>query len=368
MYLGKDPQLALVELLVKIESGIKKSVKELILELDPSPLRDNILYFLHLEQRPRQFLETRFIIEDEAGSLDIAWRQSQLPLSSLMLTPPDISLNGTAFDIILPSLKLDDIVLDNPTRRDTVRIMQESKDADSLRSAGLTPASCILFCGPSGSGKSTSAEAIAYDLGLKLVRFSFSNISAILAEGNTEIIKRMIEYIGIGRWVIFVDGVGPQADADDDPSMSDFRFQVEALFPLFDNMLGRSLIIFSSTSEEVLHTSVWQRFDEVVRFHPPGKAEIRQVLVKWLNPLEYAEDQLEKLLAMADDLSFSTVERLCLDVKRSCVLRGDSVIQDADLVAAADRQRSRTRSFNFASVKLVGHAERTTALYATIDR
>lgn len=360
--------MALVELLVKVEVGIKQGVKDLILELDPSPFRENLLYFLRLEERPKSFLETRIVVEDEAGSVDLAWRQSQLPLSSLMLTPPDISLNGTAFDIILPSLKLADIVLDAPTRRDAVRIMQESKDWNHLRSAGLAPASCVLFCGPSGSGKSTSAEAIAYDLGLKLVRFSFSNISTILAEGNTEVINRIIEYIGIGRWVIFVDGVLPQDDIDDDPMLSDFRARVEAIFRLFDNMFGRSLIIFSSTSEEVLHTSVWQRFDEVIRFHPPGKAEIRQALVKWLSPLEFSPDQLESLLEIADDLSFTTVERLCLDVKRSCVLRGDSVVQDADLVGAADRQRSRTRSFNFASVKLVAQAERTTSLYATIDR
>jgi AAA+ superfamily predicted ATPase len=368
MYLDKDPQLALVDLLAKIEIGIKQGVKDLILEIDPSPFRDNLLYLLRLEKRPDAILDTRVMVEDEAGSLNLDWRQSQLPLSSLTLTPPDISLNGTAFDIILPSLKLDDIVLDGPTRRDAVRIMLESRDSDQLRSAGLAPASCVLFCGPSGSGKSTSAEAIAYDLGLKLVRFSFSNITSILAEGNAETINRIIEYIGIGRWVIFVDGVEPQPDTEDDPSLVDFRKRLETLFPLFDNMFGRSLIIFSSTSEEVLHTSVWQRFDEVIRFHPPGKAEIRQTLVKWLNPLEYTEEQLEKLLEMADDLSFSTVERLCLDVKRSCVLRGDSIIQDADLAGAADRQRSRTRSFNFSSVRLVGQAERPTPLYATIDR
>jgi len=317
---------------------------------------------------PDEPVEVKFMLEDQSGSLICDWLFTHMPLVALPLTPQTGGLDGIVFDMIQPTARLEHLVLDSTTRRDAVRIMQESRDWEYLKSGGLSPASCVLFCGPTGSGKSTTAEAIASELGVKLVRFSFQKLSQVLAEGNRDTIKRVVDCLTVGKSVVFVEEVVPAHEAQEPGEMKDFRTSVARMLHLLESVQGRSLVIVSSTSEAILHATHWQRFDEVIRFIPPGKQEIRNAMAKWLSPMSYQESQLDRLLEVADELSFSSVERLCLDVKRSCVLRSDSSVRDSDIDEAQDRQQSRTRSFTFSSIKLVGSADRIAPHYATMDR
>lgn len=350
------------------KSGIRQGLSAVISKVSPRFLRRGLLYLFGLPAERDRPVEIKFMLEDQSGSLICDWHLSQLSLTTLPLAPPKVSLDGTVFDVIQPSMRLDDLVLAPNTRRDSGRILQESRDWERLKSSGLSPASCVLFCGPAGSGKSATAEAIASEMGVKLVRFSFENLSQILAEGSNDTIWRVVDFLSTGRSVVFVEGVIPVQGALDEVDLNVFREAVARMLHIFDSVKGRSLVILSSTSEAILHATHWQRFDEVLRFTVPGDQEIRLALTKWLSPLAYTEDQLDRLLDIADDLSFSSVGRLCLDVKRSCVLRSDNSVRDSDVDEARDRQNSRTRSFNFSSIKMIGSTDRIAPLYATLDR
>jgi AAA+ superfamily predicted ATPase len=100
-------------------------------------------------------------------------------------------------------------------------------------------------------------------------------------------------------------------------------------------------VIAATNFEQVLDPAIWRRFDEIVRFERPGSAELTTLIRKRLAALQFTDWQIDQLGRHLAGTSYADAERVCLDIRKRSVLRGNRQIHEEDLVEALARHRYR---------------------------
>ena len=113
---------------------------------------------------------------------------------------------------------------------------------------------------------------------------------------------------------------------------------------MLDNTKARSLIIAATNFEQVLDPALWRRFDEVIRFERPTQSQIDELLSKKLHIVKNPNISIRKYIEQLEGYTFSDIERISLDVLKSCVLEGKSRFNANDLETAIRNQNLRKQA------------------------
>ncbi len=256
--------------------------------------------------------------------------------------PMDNERKVALLEIKRPKLYLDDLILEDKTLNLLDRIMLEFREWDVLQSNGLIPTKKILFCGPSGCGKTATAEALAATLSLPLIYVRFDAVVSSLLGETSANLRKVFDYVRRGQWVIFFDEFDSIGRSRDDATEhGELKRVVNSYLQILDNFDGRSLVIAATNFEQALDPAVWRRFDEVIRFNKPGEKQLYQLVKKRLIPLQYKEDLLKELVYTLSDSSYADAERVCLDIRKQCVLGNDRQIKTLYINQALERYNYR---------------------------
>jgi len=266
-------------------------------------------------------------------------------LTSLVsFTPPpqDADRKTTLLEIKRPDRYLDDLVLGKTMRCLLDRLLCEFREWEVLLTNGLLPVRRVLFCGPSGCGKTATAEALAAELGLPLLYVRFDAVVSSLLGETAANLRKVFDYARRGQWVMLFDEFDAIGRSRDDiTEHGEIKRVVNSFLQIMDNFDGRSLIIAATNFEQVLDPAVWRRFDEVIRFEKPTNDQLRLLIRKRLASLRFRDDQVETLLKELSGATYADGERVCLDIRKSCVLRGDHQMHEEDIAEAMARHSYR---------------------------
>jgi SpoVK/Ycf46/Vps4 family AAA+-type ATPase len=186
------------------------------------------------------------------------------------------------------------------------------------------------------------AEVFAAELSLPLVYVRFDAVVSSLLGETAANLRKVFEYSQRGRWIVFFDefdAIG--RSRDDTTEHGEIKRVLNSFLQIMDNFDGRSLVIAATNFEQVLDLAVWRRFDEVVRFERPGDAQLRLVIRKRLAPLDFQDSQIDELVKPLAGSSYADAERVCFDIRKSCVLRNDRRVGSQDLEDAISRHNYR---------------------------
>lgn len=271
-------------------------------------------------------------------------------LTSLDSLPQDSDRRTTLLEIRRPERYLDDLVLGEAMRNALERLLREFREWEVLLANGLLPVRRVLFCGPSGCGKTATAEAVAAELGLPLLYVRFDSVVSSLLGETAANLRKVFDYARRGQWVMLFDEFDAIGRSRDDiTEHGEIKRVVNSFLQIMDNFDGRSLIIAATNFEQALDPAVWRRFDEVLRFERPSDDQLRILIRKRLAPLRFSDNQVEVLLKELSGATFADGERVCLDIRKSCALRGDHQIQEEDLAEALVRHSYRRSTLEKAS-------------------
>ena len=256
--------------------------------------------------------------------------------------PMDAERRTTLLEVRTPRRYLDDVILSPQLKAAVDRLMVEFRAWEVLEANGIPPLRRVLFCGPSGSGKTVTAEAIAAELGLALLYVRFDAVVSSLLGETAANLRKVFEYARRGQWVMLFDEFDAIGRSRDDPTEhGEIKRVVNSFLQILDNFDGHSLIIAATNFEESLDLAIWRRFDDVLRFDQPGTEQLRALVKRQIGSLHHPAAVVDELVAALSSASFADAERVCLDVRRACAIRGDRRIQPEDVASAVSRYVTR---------------------------
>lgn len=253
--------------------------------------------------------------------------------------PQDADRKTELLEIKTPDRYLSDLVLGDVNFKLIERVITEFREWEILESNGLSPVRRVLFCGPSGCGKTASAEAISTELGLPLLYVRFDAVISSLLGETAANLRKVFEFARSGSWVMLFDEFDAIGRSRDDiTEHGEIKRVVNSFLQIMDNFDGRSLLIAATNFERALDPAVWRRFDDVIRFDRPNQEQVRELITRKLRPLTFRKTQVTGLTEQLIGKTFADVEQVCLDIRKSCALRGEKTVKKEDIEDAMARQ------------------------------
>jgi SpoVK/Ycf46/Vps4 family AAA+-type ATPase len=267
---------------------------------------------------------------------------SSFSLQQVVPPPLDSDRRTTLLDVRQPNRHLEELVLERPVKDMIERLLNDFRQWDVLESNGLSPVRRVLFCGPSGCGKTAMAEVLASELAIPLVYVRFDSVVSSLLGETAANLRKVIDYARRGEWVIFFDEFDAIGRSRDDATEhGEIKRVLNSFLQIIDNFNGHSLIVAATNFERVLDLAIWRRFDEVIRFEKPNENQIRLVLRKRLGPVHFSDEQVDCLTSQLIGSSYADAERICFDIRKDLVLRGDREVRSEDIQSAIARHSYR---------------------------
>lgn len=267
---------------------------------------------------------------------------NKVSFTSFEPSPRDTDRGIPLLETKWPQRYLDDIILNQSIRHELERMMREFREWEVLEANGLVPVRRVLFCGPSGCGKTVAAEAIAAEIGLPLLYVRFDAVVSSLLGETAANLRKVFDYAIRGQWVIFFDEFDAIGRSRDDPTEhGEIKRVVNSYLQIVDNFSGRSLIIAATNFEQALDPAAWRRFDEVIRFEKPTHEQLQLLVRKRLVPLRFHDSQVDEIVHQLNNSTYADAERVCLNIRKSCVLRGDRQVKKEDITEALARHTAR---------------------------
>jgi len=234
------------------------------------------------------------------------------------------------YDIIRPTVSLDDVVLPANQRKLLLQILQEHNENAKLAEHNLPVANRLLLCGPPGCGKTMTANAIAHELGLSMAYVRLDGlVSSYLGQTSVNL-RKVFTSVGTMPIVLFLDEFDAIAKKRDDGNeMGELKRVVTALLQNFDNMPDNVFLIAATNHEHLLDPAIWRRFNYVINFGYPDDEQRAELIGRWL--AEYRVEHnldIKKLTALTVDRSTAQIKELVISVAKRYVTTDKAVTMD----------------------------------------
>lgn len=246
---------------------------------------------------------------------------------------------------------LQDIILNKENARSIRKIINEYSKSEVLKMHGILPSYKILFCGPPGCGKTLCSEVVASELGLPMLYTRFDSVVSSYLGETASNLRKIFDYASSGRWVVMFDEFDAIGKARDDQNEhGELKRVVNSFLQILDSFTANSLVIAATNHEQLLDPALWRRFDEIVFFPNPTIAQIRKMVeLKFKNfPFSFP---LKTSIGKMKNMSYSDVERLCIDSMKSAILESKDKVDSKTFEESYQRQRIRMKIAKEANVK-----------------
>ncbi|MBI2395719.1 MAG: ATP-binding protein [Deltaproteobacteria bacterium] len=238
--------------------------------------------------------------------------------------------------------RLRDIVLRPEAEETLKRVISENRSRARLERFGVSPRRRLLFHGAPGCGKTLAAAVLAGEMGLPLmtVRFDalFSRFLGATAVQLRAIFAEMPRRPGVYLFDEFDSVAKARGDAQD---VGEMNRVVTSFLQLVDADMSGSILVAATNHVELLDRAVFRRFDVIVPFDKPTRAQIAHLLNLRLSTVGLSPEAASRLAANAEGWSFADVARACDDAVRTMALDDREEISGRDVVVALEELKRR---------------------------
>ncbi|MDE0268339.1 MAG: ATP-binding protein [Acidimicrobiaceae bacterium] len=225
-----------------------------------------------------------------------------------------------------PRLSFQDLVLPEQTSRVFCALVEEFRQRSALRAHGVAPRSSLLLVGPPGCGKSASAEAIAGQLGLPMVRVQLAVVVSSYLGETARNLKQIFNFLDVESGVLVFDEFDMLGrERADRADHGELRRVVAAMLQVVDAHRGDSVFVATTNHPALLDSAIWRRFDEIVELGLPDELARSEILKLNLRSVCHDFD-VTAAAAQMEDFSAAEVEAVALDAIRLMVRKLDKTV------------------------------------------
>ena len=236
---------------------------------------------------------------------------------------------------------LEDIVLAEDTEARVLRFLREYSHRAQLAAHGLAPARKLLFHGPPGNGKTLCAEVLAGELSLPLYYVRFDALIASYLGETAANLRKVFEQAKRRPGVLFfdeVDAIARSRDERDD--VGELKRVVNSFLQLLDGDSSAGPVVAATNRQRSLDDALWRRFDDVVLFPLPDRAQLRRYLLRRFNAVKTHSLTVDEAATLCEGMCLSDVARITTDAVKSMVLDGAQALSGQMFEAAVVRHRA----------------------------
>jgi SpoVK/Ycf46/Vps4 family AAA+-type ATPase len=270
-------------------------------------------------------------------------RGASVPIS---LAAPRGSLEGL-LEMREPRFRLKDVILNDRLVGRFTDILRQQRKRDWLHEHGKTPNRRILFVGPPGSGKTMSAEALAGELHLPLYVIRLEGMITRYM-GETAAKLRLIFDETAKRRAVYLfdefDAVGGQRTATND--VAEMRRVLNSFLQFMEEANSTDSVVICSTNHpSLLDRALLRRYDQVLEFHAPTSAQIKQLISANVGPMRVIRPEWQKIIHAAEGLSQSEIARAVDDALKTAILDERKQLTTGDIVNRLQERHSMRTAF-----------------------
>ena len=233
-------------------------------------------------------------------------RRNETGLASL----PKSKRNNSQLVSYIPREQLKHhMVLPEGVEERLLSIEQEYAARERLKRYNLVPKRKVLLYGPPGCGKTMSAERIAWNLGLPLLKVRFDSLLSSYFGESASNLRMVFDYCKNEPVVLLLDECDFIAKSrTTTQDVGEVPRIVNMLLTLLDEYDAPGLVIATTNLKVSLDEALFRRFDDVIEMALPGKIERKRLLEMTLSAIPTSPDiNLDSIAEQMDGFSAANV-------------------------------------------------------------
>lgn len=209
-------------------------------------------------------------------------------------------------------------------------IESEFAAKERLAHYNLLPKKKILLYGAPGCGKTLTAERLAWNLGLPLLKVRFDSLISSYFGESASNLRAVFDYCKKEPVVLLLDEcdfIAKSRIANQD--VGEVPRIVNMLLMLLDEYNSPGLVIATTNLKISLDEALFRRFDDVIEIPKPTKKEIKKLLITTLSAINVSKDvNWESLSEKLEGHSAANIVAVAQNVAKTCVLGGDKIVNN----------------------------------------
>jgi SpoVK/Ycf46/Vps4 family AAA+-type ATPase len=246
---------------------------------------------------------------------------SESGLSSL---PKSKRTNSQLVSYIPRELLKHHMILPFDVEERLLSIEQEFAARKRLEKYNLKPKQKILLYGPPGCGKTLSAERIAWNLGLPLLKVRFDSLLSSFFGESASNLRAVFDYCKKEPAVLLLDECDFIAKSRvTTQDVGEVPRIVNMLLTLLDEYDAPGLVLATTNLKVTLDEALFRRFDDVIEIPIPEKEERKRLLEMTLSAIPVSpEVDLGKIADQLDGYSAANIVLIAQRAAKIGILAG----------------------------------------------
>lgn len=204
-------------------------------------------------------------------------------------------------------------------------LLDEWRNIDRLKAAGVKPALSLMMFGAPGTGKTLLAHHMAKELGYPLVVARLDGLVSSFLGTTARNISNLFTFANRYKCILLLDEFDAVAKLRDDPNeLGELKRVVNTLLQCLDERSSIGFTVAITNHESLLDPAVWRRFDIRIEVPKPNwDARVQILRAQFCGGMKISAVQLLFLAWVSKGYSGSDIEKLSDFVKRRFAILAD---------------------------------------------
>jgi SpoVK/Ycf46/Vps4 family AAA+-type ATPase len=221
------------------------------------------------------------------------------------------------------------MILPDDVEKRLYRIEKEFIARERLSKYNLSPRRKVLLYGPPGCGKTLSAERLAWNLGLPLLKVRFDSLISSYFGESASNLRMVFDFCNKEPVVLLLDEcdfIAKSRIVNQD--VGEVPRIVNMLLMLLDEYDAPGLVIATTNLKVTLDEALFRRFDDIIEITLPTEHEIKALLEMTLSTMStHPEINWDEIAMSLIGHSYASVVAIAKNAAKNCVLEGLSTIE-----------------------------------------